>query len=266
MPTEKPLLEDHEQEPRSSISSDSYHEYNFSNKLDSSNAAYESHRHRTKRSRLPNLTLVGSLVQGVCAIVTTLVFVAYFVNLLKQQGKADLGTSAGIHPDLVAPQQCQIGERRDCGESAVEARAAGCTFDPMALGWIHPDCVGLDKLVDKYYAEWPELMQFWTDPERTHRIPTEVVRSGNYPGLFWSPPDLHFMHCAYMLEMGLHQWHRGGLIVDLLYSIEHTEHCVWMLSHHILKPGNDTVITPSYYSCICPTHAPHYEDWTRDYP
>jgi hypothetical protein len=82
----------------------------------------------------------------------------------------------------------------------VEAKARGCVFTPLALGWLPPQCVDLelsdefDKLGPLPGGVWP----YWAD--RNGTIPLtheEMGYLGEVDRIFYMTQEWHIKHCMY---------------------------------------------------------------------
>lgn len=143
----------------------------------------------------------------------------------------------------------------DCGSSAAEAVAAGCTFDLMSFSWLAPACFDED-LTHEFLAlqDWrwflPQplpanaLTNASVSPPIT--VPTTNVSHGTQDMLVSN--KYHFYHCAFMWRK-LHRAAMGVRYVDsYIWNYEHTLHCEGMMKLQDLDRV-ETMIRVKYPSC-----------------
>jgi hypothetical protein len=81
--------------------------------------------------------------------------------------------------------------RKPCGSSAAEAKALGCTFDPLSFCWLPDECLN-PKLTEKFRAAGPWV--YYTDQKKTETITEEF---GQAEEQVWLTNRLHKNHCAF---------------------------------------------------------------------
>ena len=108
---------------------------------------------------------------------------------------------------------------KPCGDSAAEARAAGCIFDPMMNSWLSEDCY--DEELSREFRglrDWT----FYTDENRTRQLTAEEFSEA---GDSWGTWEYHISHCMYAVRK-LQRAILTGRKIERIVSIEaHTAHC-----------------------------------------
>jgi hypothetical protein len=150
-----------------------------------------------------------------------------------------------------------------CGSTLEEAKARGCTFDPMTVQWLPPQCsrAGLDEFLVAHgsYAPWEKRSESpYPDQianESTWRYYTDETQTVEYvDGLHMAPlghymyyttRGEHLAHCAFILVRGA-EARAAGERLDLLSGDSvHTRHCALFLWEYARQaPNFDTVNTP----------------------
>lgn len=93
-----------------------------------------------------------------------------------------------------AMERISEDEPLHCGNSVEEAIALGCTFDPMMLMWLRPECSRTGT--DEYMEFLNGTLNYWVDHEG--RIPVaDLSRQVNDDG-FWGEQKQHLAHCAFV--------------------------------------------------------------------
>ncbi|KAL2061460.1 hypothetical protein VTL71DRAFT_6837 [Oculimacula yallundae] len=151
-----------------------------------------------------------------------------------------------------------------CGTTLEEAKARGCTFDPMTVQWLPKQCSrrGLDEFLVAHgthtWTKRSEIGNLYPDQtanESTWRYFTDETQSTEYlNGLIDAPighykyvttRGEHLAHCAFILIRGA-EARAHGERVDLLSSdLEHTRHCALFLFEYARNTEHfDTINTP----------------------
>lgn len=140
----------------------------------------------------------------------------------------------------------------NCGHDTVSARAAGCVYDIMMVGWTAPDCVDPYVLSDSL-SNTSELagirgaghFTFSVTPEFTEIIQQDVDSITQHDWLYanW---EFHKAHCAYVwrvLANALERKRKGETNVYVyrtLVTYEHAVHC-----SHVLLERSRSLAAPT---------------------
>ncbi|PSN59925.1 hypothetical protein BS50DRAFT_626462 [Corynespora cassiicola Philippines] len=109
-----------------------------------------------------------------------------------------------------------------CGNSTAEARALGCSFDPLAQAWVPEPC--LDYATIEYYMSMGTWQPF--DDEGSHPINFEAMSERVRPAPpYLSAPVDHAVHCAFWMKRLIQfkdNWEQFG---ELYTTNPHMDHC-----------------------------------------
>lgn len=119
-----------------------------------------------------------------------------------------------------------------CGNSTTEARALGCSYDPLAGGWLPKECPA--HFTEEYLAAAPIEGSFYRDFNRTIPIPTWEEIS-EVEGLYFATYKQHIVHCGYSI-MRLHKLIENGEPLDSsMIPFGHTR-----VSRHLICSRNSS--------------------------
>ncbi|WDK09204.1 hypothetical protein CGRA01v4_00482 [Colletotrichum graminicola] len=139
---------------------------------------------------------------------------------------------------LVETNKAEFTEHRiDCGHNTASAKAAGCVYDIMMVGWTAPDCIDPYVSSDSL-SETSELasvrgaghFNFSVTPDFTEIIQQDVDSLTQHDWVYanW---EFHKAHCAYVwrvLANALERKRNGDTNVYIyrtLVTYEHAVHC-----------------------------------------
>ncbi|KAI1676353.1 hypothetical protein KJE20_14056 [Pyrenophora tritici-repentis] len=141
----------------------------------------------------------------------------------------------------------------DCGKDHLMAAAAGCVFDPMAVGWMAPECrnpslfeeyalklVSDQSSIEKYITNPAENIWFrWPNLTEPISDPSEMIKLDE----IWSYGAFHVWHCLYMAQlavlaaMRVSSGEHNVLLNSRSTESEHVEHCFSFATDIILHPS-----------------------------
>lgn len=152
-----------------------------------------------------------------------------------------LGIFIGIATTLLSARSFSSPEWSDCGNTTLEARQRGCTFDIMMNGWVTKECYNAE-LSESYLLEGD--FRFFDDELGYREVPLDIVRLGEHKRIF-TTPDHHLTHCAFMWRLQGLALSNGLPIDERSLDDAHTTHCAQrLLETHVLKEtgsvGNGT--------------------------
>jgi hypothetical protein len=176
------------------------------------------------QSRRPILKVVLWLVATALVLASTFAIAFAIANT----PTAHYGQSNDHYRDNQKEGSIQgISEKQPlhCGNSVEEAIALGCTFDPMMLMWLHPEC---DRTgTDEYLEFLNGTLTYWVD--REGRIPVQdLSRQVNDEG-FWGEQRQHLAHCAFVYIRLIHAATGDGIYDRKTWSLHHATHCAKVL-------------------------------------
>lgn len=120
-----------------------------------------------------------------------------------------------------------------CGNSAEEARAAGCHFEVLSWAWQADECHDIElENQFKQLDDW----RFFRDKEGTIEIPPSEYGQDErrHDLIIWGSRNWHIVHCLYMWRK-MHRAPQLGLRWDeYMKDFAHTMHCNGVLQ-------NDTI-------------------------
>jgi len=125
-----------------------------------------------------------------------------------------------------------------CGNTAVEARAAGCTWDQLMWAWYPPHCPHYAN--EEFIAadDW----KFFSDPWGTVATNDEWEQGLNNEIQLFSRHGEHLTHCLYLFLSVGQVLRDGGPATPKLRNYEHLHHCVKMLLPVVHGHENYTLI------------------------
>jgi len=106
-----------------------------------------------------------------------------------------------------------------CGNSASEAKEAGCIFDPMMNSWLSEDCYD-EELSQEFrnQRDWA----FFADRNATRRLTEEEF---SHAGDSWGSWEFHIAHCSFALRKLQRAIKYGRKIEMEVTHEDHTTHC-----------------------------------------
>lgn len=186
----------------------------------------EEYGHAPKRH---TSTLKNILFAGLCLVAFTMLGVALYLEH-KQDSEQSL-----------RGQKLQVPE--ECGESPSEARALGCVFDVIIMGWVPWRCHDAD-LAAEFLArdDWA----FYRTPNTTEpQLPTSEILAGEWEEVYVDY-KYHVVHCTYTWRK-TQRAAMSGLVLDgYIADPHHTNHCEMMLLHEPLAENSAYI---KYASC-----------------
>ncbi|KAK2052707.1 hypothetical protein LY76DRAFT_467798, partial [Colletotrichum caudatum] len=114
-----------------------------------------------------------------------------------------------------------------CGADLEEAKARGCSYDPLTLTWLPPQCsrVGADDFTRAADGDRP--FTYYKDRKKTEVYPDLGTRLGT--NIYWSTAGEHVAHCAFIIIRKATAEAEGTPLDGLSSSLEHLRHCTLML-------------------------------------
>lgn len=133
-------------------------------------------------------------------------------------------TPGEMHPH-VHEQQTEENTPLHCGKSVDEAISLGCTFDPMTLQWLRPECTRTGN--QDYLDFLSGNLTYWVDHEGKIPVP-DLSRQVNEDG-FWGQQRQHVAHCAFMYVRLIEAATTDGVYDRKTWSSHHANHCAHVL-------------------------------------
>lgn len=121
---------------------------------------------------------------------------------------------------------------RSCGQTATEARARGCEFDPLAACWLHKDCA-LDYTEEFLSFVDGKPFEYYYDQAGTRKM--EHVDEIAELGYYWSSIREHLVHCSFILRRGHDTRDRGARVDSMAGDLHHSDHCSEFLMDNLGK-------------------------------
>lgn len=119
-----------------------------------------------------------------------------------------------------------------CGETFDEAHQRGCTFDPLTLTWLHPECslYGSQEFQISQTSK-NSTWEYWEDKGGSLELGGYEALSLLPPGTsYWMTQEQHLNHCMWMLSRAHDAAITPGKRLDSKSSSpEHARHCLDML-------------------------------------
>ncbi|CAG8951492.1 hypothetical protein HYFRA_00007408 [Hymenoscyphus fraxineus] len=140
-------------------------------------------------------------------------------------------TSTNLIPSPVPQAHTHPTPRPNCGTTLTEAKSLNCTFDPLSVAWLPPDCPrdGTSEFID--FLGNGTKWKYWYDRAGTQEIgsPYELAHIGEN-GTYWTTQREHITHCAFMMLRVHRAMERGDGRGDMLVrKYEHSRHCLMYL-------------------------------------
>jgi hypothetical protein len=140
---------------------------------------------------------------------------------------------------LHKPVSCSCG-----GTTVAEAKARGCVFTPLALGWLPPQCLDLE-LSDEFDkqgplpgGEWP----YWADRNGTTPLTREEMGYlGEVDGVFYTTQEWHIKHCMYTWRKHYRSKFTGITVEQRSNGLDHIRHCEGIMLYRAPLDGIRTV-------------------------
>ncbi|KAK0121187.1 hypothetical protein ONS96_011367 [Cadophora gregata f. sp. sojae] len=107
-----------------------------------------------------------------------------------------------------------------CGETRESALEAGCVFDPLAVSWLHPECINenLSNLTENYrYYETKHLDVL---------VPTTELIDRPIGSVFWVDEASHQFHCLAAISKWERAVNGGGWVEEDVIAPGHLDHCL----------------------------------------
>ncbi|CAG8976560.1 hypothetical protein HYALB_00010202 [Hymenoscyphus albidus] len=151
-----------------------------------------------------------------------------------------------IHSPLPLQTHTPPTPRPNCGTTLTEAKSLNCTFDPLSVAWLPPDCPrdGTSEFID--FLGNGTKWKYWYDRAGTQEIgsPYELAHIGEN-GTYWTTQREHVTHCAFMMLRVHRAMEREDGRGDMLVrKYEHSRHCLMYLVT-LARGENDERITTS---------------------
>ncbi|RDW62073.1 hypothetical protein BP6252_11506 [Coleophoma cylindrospora] len=117
-----------------------------------------------------------------------------------------------------------------CGKTFKEAHDRGCTFDPLTLTWLRPEC-SLHGQKEFLESAGSETWRYWEDKDGS------LVELGGYESLVHLPPgslylathEQYLNHCMWILLRVHHALEYGERLDFRTISYEHSKDCLGLL-------------------------------------
>ncbi|PVH75670.1 hypothetical protein DL98DRAFT_427007 [Cadophora sp. DSE1049] len=127
----------------------------------------------------------------------------------------------------------------NCGTTAAEARALGCSYEPMQRSWIPADCY-FPEPSDEYHPF--DDREWYSDEERTQLVNSHqmnMLRNGDdfvaYTRYF------HHEHCLYAWrKMAIAVEYQRPMIDTKSADLHHTTHCAKIIAKMIVEAETHT--------------------------
>ncbi|KAL9112878.1 MAG: hypothetical protein Q9227_002955 [Pyrenula ochraceoflavens] len=118
-----------------------------------------------------------------------------------------------------------------CGETAAEARAAGCHYEPMHRSWIPHACYFSEPSED--YDPYNDR-DWFADENMTIPANLDLLRSGDLEVAFTH--YFHDEHCLYgWRKLAIAVERKMDMIDSKSYDLQHTSHCSKMIADMLVK-------------------------------
>jgi len=117
-----------------------------------------------------------------------------------------------------------------CGKFKDEAIALGCSFDPLALGWLPSSC---PRYMTEEFLNFSETQSvpwsYWSDVEgEKGTLLSEVEMSA--AEWYWTTNGEHLTHCVFVILRFYTATNNGEKSHRLARSTSHAHHClIWLL-------------------------------------
>jgi hypothetical protein len=140
-----------------------------------------------------------------------------------------------------------------CGNSTAEARALGCTYDPLSVVWIPEPC--FDKEMTEAYQKAGNWIGS-NDWQGIEMLDLEAMSERVAPSGYFTSARDHVVHCAYSWLRQHRGYLRGGLYLDDdSLDFSHTQHCAEVLIHALdldleALEQRTTMATVGFSSCV----------------
>ena len=112
-----------------------------------------------------------------------------------------------------------------CGSNADEARQMGCTFDPLSVAWLRPECSrhGLAEFLE---SAGNGTYHYWRDENGTVEFSDYDALSVLPHGqMYWTTQREHLHHCAWLLLRVHNALETGSRLDGLARRYMHSKHC-----------------------------------------
>lgn len=119
----------------------------------------------------------------------------------------------------------EVIEGTQCGDTWEEAKALGCTYDPLAQRWYSPECF-FEEVFDTMVTE--NNFTLYSDRAHTAEVAFEVAQRGEIETLY-PDFDLTYTHCIYLWRKMQHALANNLALDDDLWEEGHTFFCTKML-------------------------------------
>jgi hypothetical protein len=177
------------------------------------------------KSRRPSIWIQEVLLVGLLsAIVSSAVTIAVMAAVPLHIRAARIGSTRMLDEPGFATT-----ENLTCGDSIEEAHQHGCTFDPLTVRWLRPECSrhGAQEFVE---SAGKESYQYWHNKNFTEQFPDYDALSMLAPKvLYWSDQREHLYHCMWLLLRVHHVMEHGGRVDDYTSNYQHSKHCLQMM-------------------------------------
>jgi hypothetical protein len=133
-----------------------------------------------------------------------------------------------------------------CGNSLEEALELDCTFDPLTVRWLRPECSrhGAQEFVD---SAGNATYRYWHHSNFTVQYSDYDALSLLSPGLlYWTSQREHVNHCMWLLLRVHHVMEHGGRLDDYTRNYMHSKHCLQMLVDMASNGTDDLEQLPTY--------------------
>ncbi|KAH8805508.1 hypothetical protein F5884DRAFT_755080 [Xylogone sp. PMI_703] len=133
----------------------------------------------------------------------------------------------------------------DCGTTPDEARAAGCSYEPMQRSWVPPECYfpepGHEEIYDIFHNRiWYADLNL-TIPADVDGLVSGDVLLAYLAKVFFITHYWHDEHCAYVLrKLAMAVAMRQGMVTSIVANIAHANHCAHFIANRVVHSYNST--------------------------
>jgi hypothetical protein len=108
----------------------------------------------------------------------------------------------------------------NCGNSTQEAIARGCIFDRLTLRWLPKSCPR--DMEDEFLAHaGPWGWTYWGDQGKSQILNQQELSYLGEEGRYWTTPEEHHAHCAFIIFRHYSIWERGGRMDSMASNVPH---------------------------------------------
>lgn len=201
------------------------------------------------KRNLGAITIIGLLLIVALLVICDVVFIT-----VKFPSKFVLVNQASNVDDIRGQRQCLPPAPRTllaCGNSTAEAKAHGCSYDPLSACWLPKECPRDYNHEFSHFNNGKPFVYFY-DEAATRQMKDYDEVGMNENGHYWTSVREHLVHCLYLLRRGHDVHMRGDRLDSMLGSIEHVDHCTDFLANWLRRddPALNHIGTQGKTSCF----------------